>query len=361
MPVEHARSFPLTRRAGWGFLCAPAIVSCGPSSPTGMCSFEWPRPVALAALLALLAGAAGGAPPAAAQGETPARLLAAAKSWGYQLQDIDPDAIAAVPYDMFVLDYSRDGSDAEALTAPDLEKLKTKPDGGRRIVLSYLSIGEAEKYRYYWKWYWGWFFGLLAPRWRGSQNAEWRGNYGVRYWDEDWQKIIFSGPDSYLDRIMRAGFDGVYLDKVDEFADMTKENPDARALMIAFVKKLAEHARARKPGFLIVPQNAEELLTDASYRAVIDGLGKEDLLYGETKDKQPNKPDQIEAHVAFLKRLTADRKPVFAVEYLDDARAIEAARKRLVGYGFIPYFADRALELMRIGDLPEPGRKPGKR
>jgi cysteinyl-tRNA synthetase len=326
-----------------------------------MRSFECSRPVALVALLALLAGALFAAPPAAAQSESPARVLAAAKSWGYQLQDIDPDAIAGLPYDMFVLDYSRDGSDDGALTAQEVGKLKTKPDGGRRIVLSYLSIGEAEKYRFYWKWYWGWFFGLLAPEWRGRQNTEWRGNYGVRYWNEDWQKIIFSGPDSYLDRIMRAGFDGVYLDKVDEYVDMAKENPQARALMIAFVKKLAEHARARKPGFLVVPQNAEELLTEASYRAVIDGLGKEDLLYGETKDKQPNQPDQIEANVAFLKRLTADRKPVFAVEYLDDPREIEAAKTRLLGYGFVPYFADRALDHMRSGDPPEPGRKPGKR
>ncbi len=53
--------------------------------------------------------------------------------------------------------------------------------------------------------------------------------------------------------------------------------------MIAFVTKLAAHARGRKPGFLVVPQNGEELLTDAGYRAVIDGIGKEDILYGETR------------------------------------------------------------------------------
>ncbi len=78
-----------------------------------MRSSGWPRSVALVALLALLAGALCAAPPAAAQNEepSPARVLAAAKSWGYQLQNIDPDAIADAPYDMFVLDYSRDGTD----------------------------------------------------------------------------------------------------------------------------------------------------------------------------------------------------------------------------------------------------------
>src|SRR5262245_36554655 len=71
----------------------------------------------------------------------PAGLLAAAKSWGYQLQNIDPDVIAAAPYDVFVIDYSRDGSDASALTPAEVRRLQVKPDGSRRIVLSYLSIG----------------------------------------------------------------------------------------------------------------------------------------------------------------------------------------------------------------------------
>jgi cysteinyl-tRNA synthetase, unknown class len=287
--------------------------------------------------------------------------LRTAKSWGYQLQNINPDAIASAPYDLFVIDYSRDGSDESALTASDLKRLKTKPDGSRRIVLSYLSIGEAEKYRYYWKWYWGWFFGWLAPEWRGPVNREWRGNYGVRYWNADWQKIIFTGENSYLDRIMRVGFDGVYLDKVDEFETLASQNPNARADMIAFVRALAERARALKPGFFIVPQNGEGLLTDASYRAVIDGLGKEDLLFGEIKDKQRNSAESIRENAARLKLLTAERKPVFVVEYLDAPQEIERARKQLEGYGFIPFFADRALEQMRIGDLPDPNQKPGER
>jgi cysteinyl-tRNA synthetase len=318
------------------------------------------------ALLALLAAAPRGPTPtfaqtSAAESFSPARLLAAAKSWGYQLQEIDPDEIVAVLYDMIVIDYSRNGSDALALTPGEVDMLRTKPDGGRRIVLAYLSIGEAERYRYYWKWYWGWFFGALAPSWRGPQNREWRGNYGVRYWLDDWQKIIFRGDNSYLDRIIKSGFDGVYLDKVDEYVDMAKANRDARAEMIAFVKALAAHARTIKPGFLVVPQNGEELLTDEGYRAVIDGLGKEDLLFGESKDKRPNDPQSIEANVALLHLLTKGHKPVFAVEYLDVPAQIANARRRLLAYGFIPYFADRALDYMRIGDLPDPARIEGRK
>lgn len=322
------------------------------------------RLVAAIAASALLGGLLCAAPPARAQSPaataaSPPPALRSAKSWGYQLQDVDPDAIAAAPYDMLVVDYSRDGSDA--LTAQDVAKLKVKPDGSRRIVLSYLSIGEAETYRYYWKWYWGWFFGWLAPSWLDKQNTEWRGNYGVRYWQPDWQKIIFSGDNSYLERIIKAGFDGVYLDKIDEFETLAAQNPNARADMVAFVKALAERGRTLKPGFFIVPQNGEGLLTEAAYRAAIDGLGKEDLLFGETKETQRNSAESIRENVARLKLLTAERKPVFVVEYLDAPQEIERARKQLEGYGFIPYFSDRALDGMRIGDLPDPNRKPGKK
>jgi len=143
------------------------------------------RPAVLFALI-LLAWATSSPYPAVAQtsaeGEqTPARLLAAAKSWGYQLHKFDPDTLADSPYDMLVIDYSRDGKPAPALTPEEVDKIRVKPDGERRIVLAYLSIGVAQTYRYYWKWYWGWVFGVLSPRWLGSENPEWRGNYGVRY------------------------------------------------------------------------------------------------------------------------------------------------------------------------------------
>jgi cysteinyl-tRNA synthetase len=324
------------------------------------------RRLAASAALILLACALSVPRPACAQtsaeGEpTPARLLAAAKSWGYQLQNLDPDKLAPSPYDMLVIDYSRDGKAARALTPEQVDKIRVKPDGERRIVLAYLSIGEAETYRYYWKWYWGWFFGVFAPRWLGGENPEWPGNYGVRYWQEGWQKIIFGGEDGYLERIVKAGFDGVYLDRVDEYVDMVREKRNARALMIAFVKALAARARALKPEFLIVPQNAEALLADPSYRAVIDGLGKEDLLFGEDVSQQPNDPKSIASNVVRLKLLTADRKPVFVVEYLDAPQEIERARRRLERYGFIPYFTDRALDAMRIGDLPDTKSTPDKK
>lgn len=293
---------------------------------------------------------------------TPRERLAAAQTWGYNLQKLDLAKLNAASHDVLVIDYATDGSDENRLKPADLAKLRVKPDGSRRIVLAYMSIGEAETYRYYWHWTWGgaWYTKLLglifAPAWLGPSNSEWSGNYAVRYWDDRWQALII-GPGGYLERIVEAGFDGVYLDKIDSSIEpVASGRSSAVDDMRTFVARIAERGRARRPGFLVVPQNGEELLTDPRYRAVIDGIGKEDLLYGEDADKKPNKEDVIAKRVAWLSLLRADGKPVLAVEYLDDAGTIEAARRRLTGFGFIPHFAGRELEELRQGDLPAGAR-----
>ncbi len=279
------------------------------------------------------------------------------RHWGYQLQHVKPASLATVPYDAIVIDYARDGSDQTALTPAEVEALKVKPDGTRRVVLAYMSIGEAESYRYYWRSWWNdaWILPnvVTRPSWRGNANGNWSGNYAVQFWQPGWQDIIV-GREGYLDRILKAGFDGVWLDKVDSsLEDVAASRPTAKADMIAFIRRIAEKGRAGRPGFLVFPQNGEALLSDPAYRKLIDGFGKEDLLYGEDEPGQRNGAASIARHVALIKQLVDDGKPVLAVEYLDDRATIDAARRELAGHGFAPHFADRLLTSMRIGDHPQ--------
>ncbi|MBM4352364.1 MAG: hypothetical protein FJ109_00990 [Deltaproteobacteria bacterium] len=119
-------------------------------------------------------------------------------------------AMAQTDYDLFVVDAFFDD---EPLSPEEVEGLKTKANGGRRLVLSYMSIGEAEDYRFYWQESWN----DDPPAWLAAENPDWEGNYKVRYWDPGWQAILLGSSDSYLDRILAAGFDGVYLDIIDAF------------------------------------------------------------------------------------------------------------------------------------------------
>jgi cysteinyl-tRNA synthetase len=126
--------------------------------------------------------------------------------------------LQATNYDLLIIDLFFDGN--EIFPPSDIESLKIKNSGGRRLVLAYLSLGEAEDYRYYWNKNWI----KDPPSWLGEENPEWEGNYKVRYWKKEWQDIIFGNDDSYLKKIIDAGFDGVYLDLIDAFEFWEEKN-----------------------------------------------------------------------------------------------------------------------------------------
>jgi cysteinyl-tRNA synthetase len=123
--------------------------------------------------------------------------------------------LKATNYDVIIMDaFFEDGDgNQKMLTPEDVKALKVKKNRGKRLVISYMSIGEAEEYRYYWQRSWNTF----SPSWLDEENPDWPGNYKVRYWSSEWQAVIFGSRSSYLDRIMDAGFDGVYLDIIDAF------------------------------------------------------------------------------------------------------------------------------------------------
>ena len=154
-------------------------------------------PAGFVAWLALAAAVALGsftAPTASAQ-FAPSRLSAVA-NWGYQLQNVDPAAVAASRFDLMVIDPTRDGE--TPFKAAAIAQMQSRADGGRRTVLAYLSIGEAEDYRPYWQPRWN----KYPPPWLAAENPNWQGNFKVRYWHPEWQAMVFAA----LDVIVAAGF-----------------------------------------------------------------------------------------------------------------------------------------------------------
>lgn len=248
------------------------------------------------------------------------------KSWFYQLQGVpDPDALVA---DLLVIDIDQD-------PAPFL----LKPDGTPRAVAAYLSIGEAEDYRSYWK--------LLRERKTTSgcllgENPDWPGNYTVKYWDAGWQSII-------MDRIREAkakGFTALYLDKVDAFEDIENKWPhlgeqiDLKEAMVNFVQLVAQC----EPTLDIIMQNAEALTDVPRLLAAIDAIGKEDLFYGATGETgDANSAEDVQWTIGQLRKA---RKPVFVIEYLDGAKKQAKALKLIQAVGYVSFFdeEDRALD-----------------
>lgn len=287
---------------------------------------------------------------------SPAQSLARAKSWGYQLQNFDLSEIEHAPFDLIVIDYSRDGSDEEALTPRDLARLKRGGGARQRLVYAYISVGEAESYRYYWQRGWK----RSPPTWLIGENRDWHENYYVRFWERDWQRIIFGDEDSYIDRIAAAGFDGIYLDRCDVYEEIIQnhrgvasERDDIAGDMRAFVTALSVLVRQRHPGLGIIMQNAEGLLSHRSVRDAIDGCAKEELLFGLSGAEKRNTRDEVIESRSALDLVRRDGKAVFVVEYLEKSELRMEAAGALRAVGYVPYMARKDGELASL-ELTQP-------
>lgn len=287
------------------------------------------------------------------------------RNWAYQLQDADPEQIAKSGFDLIVMDYSKDGSEDGEYSPEEIQKIK---DAGV-IPIAYISIGEAEDYRFYWKeeWY------TNPPEWLGRGDQDWEGNYAVKYWSDEWKAIIHA----YLDRIIAQGFSGVYLDKVDEFeywADQDNDEDEylseeeAAKRMIELIMDIVNYCREKVEGeFYIIPQNGEMILKydDGTLLSAVSGWSAEDLFYNGT---EPWGDEEIEwilkNRIPYLDMVLSKGKPVFSVDYVDDGSGYSGAnkegiddyRRKAISKGYIPYVAisDRELDELNIIEGVQP-------
>lgn len=290
-------------------------------------------------------------PDPAAQSRRAARL-AGIKSWGIQLQELDPASAGKAPFDMLVVDGTTGARSGTALTAADVAALKRRPGAAPRMLVSYLSIGEAEDYRN--DYFNAEYMTEDAPDWLLSENERWKGNRRIRFCEEGWQRTILGDDDGHnvynsvelspLYRLIEAGFDGVYLDRVDVYSEVEKQCPDAARQMVAFVARLAAHARKKNPDFIVILQNAEELLRHPDMVASIDAVAKEDLFYGANHTEAANSPVMVKDTVANLALARKAGRPVFILDYLSDPVRRAADRSKIEAQGFIPYFGPRKLD-----------------
>jgi cysteinyl-tRNA synthetase len=343
------------------------------------------------AFAATLVGALlAGCPAPWSDGGAAPPLLSEVRTWAYQIQGLDENgasaALAASRYDLLVLEPTRtDFASAGARdfdTAGMVARLKASPAGDglhRKLVIAYIDIGEAENWRWYWTWSQEWPGGQPRPAdwpdWIVTPDPDgWEGNFPVAFWDEAWKDIVIYGRQhppaagrdfvSVLDEVLNDGFDGVYLDWVEAYADAAvaaaAAGVDPAAEMVAFIDELRAYARARNPDFLIIQQNAPELIEDdPAILDVLDAIGQEDTWYGGEADCDWNAPcgygraqnaADTQETLRLLDAYRAAGKPVFTIDYtVEQATAVyDAALAR----GYVPYCSRTSLS--RLTTTPPP-------
>lgn len=283
----------------------------------------------------------------------------APKSFAYVLQadrlaasrEAAVQKLAACDRDLVVIDAAFE-ADSD-WTAAEIETIR-RGKNGRRVV-AYVSIGEAEDYRPYWQKDWDADKDgkpdATAPKFLNTENPDWKGNYRVRYWQPDWQAIMLRA----VGEVVAQGFDGIYLDIVDafefyEYDETTKDwldnrpNPETghtyRQDMIAWVTIIAKQARDKHPGFLVIPQNASQLLEHADYRELISAIGVEDLFVAGRKLKTEKQSRYV---INFLEKLKPTGKPVLVIDYPKSEKIDTGAFELAAKHGFTLLLTDREL------------------
>jgi len=251
------------------------------------------------------------------------------------LQNINIEKLKSLRRDFLVIDYSFDGSGDNEIPQEDIQKLK---DSGKK-VFAYLSIGEAEDYRFYWREE----YNQKKPDWIVRENPEWKGNYTIRYWTPPWKEIV----KEYMTRIQKAGFDGLFLDKVDAYDDFKPEDIphiDPRTEMIILLYHIFRTNQELGANFQFILNNGEsiaiedQLVSDFSFAILVESLYTDG-------DNQERTLEEYGPREKNLKALDKQKKWILLLEYVTSKDLQTKIKKKAKKNHFSIEYAKQDLSL----------------
>jgi cysteinyl-tRNA synthetase len=295
------------------------------------------------------------------------------RTFMYQLQGMENapaiEQLAKSCYDLLVIEPTftikgNENFDAKAMVA----KLKAGRPG--RLVVAYVDVGEAERFRSYWNSAWtppkkgvrGSPAFLLAPDPDG-----WQDDVSIAFWDPQWQSL-WLGENGLLNTIMAAGFDGIYMDWVEAYsergvvAEAKKQRIKPTAAMVDFIAVIRREIQQVNPRAVVIAQNAPDLIDDdPRYVKLIDGVGFEDTWFSGDADANWDSPKggdianmdgSPESRLAQYRKFLNAGIPVFTIDYClkpeNAARVYEASKNA----GMVPLVT--RVSLSRMTTTPPP-------
>lgn len=212
----------------------------------------------------------------------------------------------------------------------------------RTKFIGYLSLGEAEEYRWFW------------PQAKGKdfvveKNPYWPGSWRVDIRSQLWQALLLN---QVIPKILEKGYRGLFLDTVDTAIYLENKDPGryagSKKALIGFVKEV----RSRYPHLMIVLNNGFEILEELG--GVLDAVAAEDLytrydFKNKTYIYTPSEAMGFKENLLDAFRLKY-KKPVLNIIYAESADALLAkyAVKKSSAKGYLWYVT--TVDLRDIGD-----------
>jgi uncharacterized protein (TIGR01370 family) len=209
----------------------------------------------------------------------------------------------------------------------------------RKTVIGYLSLGEVEKYRDYY----------AAVERQGillGPNPNWPDSRFVDVRDPRWTKRVV---EELIPRLLQAGFQGIFMDTLDDPADLERRDPVRFKGMTEAAAHLVEAIRLNYPRMFIMMNRGYEILPKVE-RLIDAELGESvytDFGDGGKGYRLADRKDYLQ-QVDWLKA-AQKRRPslrVYTLDYWDPedkagvAKIYALQRKN----GFIPYVSTKNLD-----------------
>lgn len=215
-----------------------------------------------------------------------------------------------------------------------------------KTVLGYLSLGEAEDYRPYYK-------KLKAQKLLLEANPEWKGHYIIDIRKPEWGKIV---AEELIPEILAKGFDGIMFDTIDSPLHLAIQKKGKYPGMNEAAVTLLCDIRGAHPNAKLMLNRGFDVLTQAA--PCIDMLLAEstrtDLqLSGKKKPKLLN-DEEYGWYVTKMKeaQATAPALKIYTLDYwpIKDTEGVKRIYAEQRANGFIPYVS--TMDLQQV--YPEP-------
>ena len=243
-------------------------------------------------------------------------------------EDIENLEQAANRYELLIVE-------PDHYSKAEVDSLKTPEN----TVLGYISLGEVNKYR--------WYYPLMEEQGFLGINENWDSPY-LNLADSTVRSILL---DQVLPNIMIKGFDGLFLDTIDNVAPYTE-----RSHLQPYMFDIIQQMRERYPESVII-QNAGFFMLDRTH-PYVDAVLIEDVAtsYDFELERYNLKPKQeYKEKVANIKSLSSKyNKPFLIVDFALNEPLRNKAISRLDTLG-IPYFIS-TIELNDISKGISSGR-----
>lgn len=131
----------------------------------------------------------------------------------YKTKDAFLSRVNSTNYDVIVLSPYFDSSNL--FTESEIRAIKRKRLGGKRLIVCYLNIGEAEQFLPYWQSGWSRCNGFIDDIDSDSilTGHASKDHYKIKYWHTDWKTVMLYETS----KLLFAGCDGAFLDNVDTY------------------------------------------------------------------------------------------------------------------------------------------------